>query len=192
MKHKIWTIPNLISFLRILAIIPLCYFIISDQDLYVLLLVIASGLSDYLDGFIARRFNQASKLGQVLDPIADRLYILFLIIFLVVDDKLPLVIFFILLAREALVGILQLWFSHFRIGAIPVSFLGKASTALLLYSLPIIYLSKMIDTTSGLISSLGWAVVIWAVVLHIIAGVHYFYLAYKFSKTRTQEKAKTE
>jgi cardiolipin synthase len=158
----------------------------------VLLLVIVSGLSDWLDGFIARKFNQESKAGQVLDPIADRLYILFLIIFLVVDSILPLWIFIVLAAREVLVGILQLWFSRFEMGPIPVSFLGKASTALLLYSLPLIYLSKMIDTNNYLLSSLGWAVAIWAIALHIVAGAHYFYIAARFSKSGKHLKEQVE
>ncbi|MDR3128184.1 MAG: CDP-alcohol phosphatidyltransferase family protein [Bifidobacteriaceae bacterium] len=181
-NYKIWTVPNLISFLRILATIPLCYFIITKQNLLVLLLVIISGLSDWLDGQIARRFNQISKLGQALDPIADRMYILCLILFLVFSDDLPFWILLILFIRELAMFVLQLWFSSFEVGAIPVNYLGKTSTALLLYSLPIIYLAKIIDTNYRFIWCFGWAVAIWGIVLHILAALYYFYVAFKYVK----------
>ncbi|MDR3116649.1 MAG: CDP-alcohol phosphatidyltransferase family protein [Bifidobacteriaceae bacterium] len=182
MQYKIWTIPNIISFLRICLIFPLCYFIASHQDLWVLLLVVVSGLSDWLDGVIARKFNQISKLGQILDPVADRLYILCLIIFLCIQNKLPLWLFIVLLSRELLVGSLQIYFAKFNIGSVPVSILGKVSTALLLYSLPIIYLSNIIDTNNNLLWSLGWAGTIWGISLHLLAGAHYFSIVYKYQK----------
>ncbi|MDR3152406.1 MAG: CDP-alcohol phosphatidyltransferase family protein [Bifidobacteriaceae bacterium] len=180
MQYKIWTVPNIISFLRICSIFPLCYFIINHQDLYVLLLVIISGLSDWLDGAVARKYNQISKLGQALDPVADRLYILCLIIFLCLQNKLPLWIFLVLLIRELFVAFLQVYFAKFNVGPVRVSVLGKVSTALLLYSLPIVYLSNIIDTNDNFIWSLGWAAVIWALILHLLAGGHYFYIVYKY------------
>ncbi|MBC7680461.1 MAG: CDP-alcohol phosphatidyltransferase family protein, partial [Pseudorhodobacter sp.] len=74
---RIWTIPNALSALRLLGVPLFLYWtLVTEQDGRAILLLIAAGISDYLDGKIARRLGQFSGLGQLLDPAADRLYIL--------------------------------------------------------------------------------------------------------------------
>lgn len=68
-----WTIPNLLSVLRILVIPVFAYFFIKGNALWAIVMLALSGISDFLDGKIARKFNQVSDLGKVLDPVADKL-----------------------------------------------------------------------------------------------------------------------
>ena len=72
-RNQNWTIPNLLSVLRILVIGPFAYFFLNDQLLWAVAMLAFSGLSDLFDGLIARKFNQVTELGKMLDPVADKL-----------------------------------------------------------------------------------------------------------------------
>ena len=72
-KDQVLTIPNMLSFLRILLIIPIVWLYWIDQPIWALAFVILSGLTDVIDGFIARKFHMVTDLGKVVDPIADKL-----------------------------------------------------------------------------------------------------------------------
>ena len=91
MSTRVWTVPNVLSMLR-LAGVPLFLYwaLVTEQDGRAILLLMAAGASDYFDGLIARRYGQFTRLGQLLDPAADRLYILATLLALVVRDGLPL------------------------------------------------------------------------------------------------------
>ncbi len=144
---RVLTIPNILSMAR-LAGVPLFLWLIlrpefggPQSDGWALLVLALSGVSDYLDGKLARRWNQISRLGRLLDPAADRLYILSTLVGLTWREILPLWLTLVLLAREAvllvMVGILR------RHGYPPpqVNFLGKAATFNLMYAFPLLLLS---------------------------------------------------
>ncbi|MFN2538563.1 MAG: CDP-alcohol phosphatidyltransferase family protein, partial [Mycobacteriales bacterium] len=126
---RIWTIPNALSALRLAGVPVFLYLVLGPhEDGWAILLLMAAGISDYLDGKIARRFNQFSRLGQLLDPAADRLYIISTLIALVVRDGLPLWWAALLVGRDlALLPTLPLLSRH-GYGPLPVHFLGKAAT----------------------------------------------------------------
>ncbi len=87
---RVLTVPNLLSFLRLLGVpLFLWLILVPKADGWAIVLLIFAGLSDYLDGKIARRWNQISRLGQLLDPLADRLYILATLIGLLLRDIIP-------------------------------------------------------------------------------------------------------
>src|SRR6478735_6758006 len=121
---RVLTVPNAISVLRLLGV-PLFLWLIlgPEADLWALLVLVASGVSDWLDGVLARKLNQASSLGALLDPAADRLYILATLIGLVARGILPWPIAAIIVLRElALIPTIPLLRRH-GYGPLPVHYL---------------------------------------------------------------------
>jgi len=173
---RIWTIPNALSALRLLGVPLFLYWtLVTEQDGRAILLLIAAGISDYLDGKIARRFGQFSRLGQLLDPAADRLYILATLLALVARDGLPLWWALALIGRDVvLAGFLPVLRSR-GYGPLPVHFLGKAATFNLLYAFPMLLaaLPARDDLLSTVFRPLGWAFATWGSVLYLWAGALY-------------------
>src|SRR5436305_6307678 len=105
---RIVTVPNLISLVR-LACVPLFVWLLTDDDLLAAAALLAVlGASDWVDGWIARHFDQGSDLGKVLDPVADRILLLVAAIALLVQGSVPLVVGVLVLAREAVVSVVVL------------------------------------------------------------------------------------
>ena len=106
MKNENWTIPNLLSVLRILVIAPFAYFFLNDQLLWAVVMLAFSGLSDLFDGMIARKFNQITELGKMLDPLADKLTQGTIAICLAVKHPLliPILAIFVLKELGMLIG----------------------------------------------------------------------------------------
>jgi cardiolipin synthase (CMP-forming) len=174
--ERIWTVPNLLSALRLLGVPLFLYWVlVTEQDGRAVLLLIAAGISDYLDGTIARRFNQFSRLGQLLDPAADRLYIAATLVALVVRDGLPWWWAAALLGRDvALLPTLPI-LARRGYGPLPVHFLGKAATANLLYAIPMLLwaLPEREGWFADLVRPFGWAFATWGSLLYLAAGVLY-------------------
>ncbi len=173
---RIWTVPNVLSMLR-LAGVPLFLYwaLVTEQDGRAILLLMAAGASDYFDGLIARRWQQFTRLGQLLDPAADRLYILATLLALVVRDGLPLWWALVLIGRDVvLAGFLPV-LRRAGHGPLPVHFLGKAATFNLLYAFPM--LLAAVPGNEGLLADvfrpMGWAFATWGSVLYLWAGVLY-------------------
>ena len=137
MSDDLLTIPNVLSFAR-LALIPVFLgFLITGQDVLALVVLVAGGVTDFLDGFLARRLHQVTRLGKLLDPVADRLTILSATIGLTYRGFLPMWLLLVVLARD--VGMLCLGVVLARHRAPPpsVTWVGKAATFLLLSALPL-------------------------------------------------------
>src|SRR5829696_1647782 len=102
-RSAVWTLPNAVSALRLLGV-PLFLWLVlgPEADVLALLLLMFSGFTDWLDGYLARRLNQASRLGEILDPVADRLYILAVVIGLAVREIIPWWVAVILPLRDVL------------------------------------------------------------------------------------------
>ncbi len=167
------TVPNAISFVRLLLVPVFAYLIITEQDGWALLVLAVSGLSDFLDGYLARRWNQESELGQKLDPAADRLYILSTLLGLAWRDLIPWWLVALIVVRDlVLVGTLP---SLTRLGlaSLPVHYLGKAATFNLLYAFPLILLGEGTGVLADVARPLGWAFVWWGAGLYWWAGVLY-------------------
>src|SRR3954447_13320253 len=89
-RSTVWTLPNAVSALRLLGVPVFLWLVLGPEaDVLAVLLLMVSGFTDWLDGYLARRLNQTSKLGAILDPVADRLYILAVVIGLAVRDIIP-------------------------------------------------------------------------------------------------------
>ena len=174
--NRIWTIPNLLSALRLLGVPVFLYLVlVTHQDGWAILLLIAAGASDYFDGKIARRYGQFSRLGQLLDPAADRLYILATLLALVARDGLPLWWALVLIGRDLVLACTLPVLRRHGYGPLPVSFIGKAATFNLLYAFPMLLaaLPDRDDWLATVFRPLGWAFTTWGSVLYLVAGLLY-------------------
>lgn len=169
-----WTIPNLVSFLRLLGIPALVYFgLVYQNDLVAFWIFVFASITDWLDGFLARKLNQFSKIGELLDPIADRLYILTAILVLLVRDLIPVFAVGLIVLREIWLAVLQ--YSNRKSGFEPpkVHYVGKAGTLLLLYSLPAIFLGNLDFSQSSSFHHLGIAFLWWGIATYWYSGFLY-------------------
>jgi cardiolipin synthase len=173
---RIVTIPNLLSIVR-LALIPVFLWLVlaKRQDELALLVLVVSGITDYLDGKLARRLNQTSTLGAILDPVADRLFILAVVVGLWQRDIIPVWLAIVLPLRDVLLFGLVPFLRTRGFSSLPVHFLGKAATAALLYALPLLLLGDGLGTIAHLAEFFGWAFALWGVGLYWWAGVLYVF-----------------
>src|SRR3954467_15106650 len=167
----IWTVPNLLSLLRLLGV-PLFLWLAlgPEADGWAVAVLIFAGLSDYADGKIARRFNQSSRLGALLDPAADRLYILATIVALTVRDIVPVWLAVAIPARDVLLALTLPVLRRHGYGPLPVHFLGKAATFNLLYAFPLLLVADHSGTLAAVCRPFGWAFTGWGVGLYWWAG----------------------
>ena len=171
---RVLTVPNIISIFR-LAGVPLFLWLVlgPEADGWALAVLMISGVSDYLDGYLARRLNQMSKLGEILDPVADRLYILAVVFGLAWRDIIPWWLAVLLPARDLLLWGLVPFLRTRGYHALPVHFLGKAATANLLYAFPLLLLGDGQGVVATLANVFGWAFAIWGTGLYWWAGLLY-------------------
>ena len=176
-QDRVLTIPNAISVAR-LAGVPVFLWLVlglrtQTGDWWAFGLLIASGLSDWLDGKIARALNQQSRLGQVLDPAADRLYIVATIAALAIRAIIPWWLVGLLAARELLLLAVLLVLRRHNYGPLQVSFAGKAATLTLMYAFPLLFLGAHTGTYAEVARIAGWAFAIWGSALYWCAAVLY-------------------
>ena len=172
--NRVWTVPNLLSMAR-LAGVPLFLWLVlgPEADAWALALLMLSGVTDYLDGYLARRLNQRSTLGEILDPVADRLYILAVVIGLALREIVPWWVAIILPLRDLFLWGLVPFLRTRGYSALPVHFLGKAATFNLLYAFPLLLLGDGEGVVATLANVFGWAFAWWGIGLYWWAGVLY-------------------
>jgi cardiolipin synthase len=175
---RILTIPNLLSFARLLGVPLFLWLILGPHaDGWALVLLMVSGFTDYLDGKIARATGQISRLGQLLDPLADRLYIAATLLGLAIRGIVPWWLVVLLLARDLVLAVALGLLKRRGITGLPVHFLGKAATFNLLYAFPLLLLGDAASGTGVTLADvarvLGWSFAIWGTALYWWAGVLY-------------------
>jgi len=171
---RVLTVPNAISAARIALVPVFAVLLAQGHDALALAVLAVSGVSDWLDGVLARRLNQVSRLGALLDPIADRLFIIVTIVALAWREVLPWWLVAALLARDVALGLVQLTLARAGWAPLPVHLAGKAGTLMLLVAFPALLLAHL--TTGGLASVLtaaGWAAALWGVGLYWVSGALY-------------------
>ncbi|WP_051049419.1 CDP-alcohol phosphatidyltransferase family protein [Nocardiopsis kunsanensis] len=189
-SDRIWTVPNILSMLRLLGVpLFLWLVLVPRADVLALAVLALAGLSDWLDGKIARAWNQATKLGQILDPLADRLYIFAALLGLVVRGIVPWWLMAILVLRDVLIiGALPL-LRHFGYGPLPVNFAGKAATLCLLYAFPLLFLAGYPGAVGDGARIMGWAFALWGTALYWWAGLLYAVQGLRLiARTRREER----
>jgi cardiolipin synthase len=167
------TVPNALSLLRLLLIPVFLVLLIAEQYLWALATLVVSSITDFVDGYIARRFNQISRVGQLLDPAADRLFIFSTLIGLAVRGFLPWWLVGVIVARDLLLVVLGVILAQHRYGPLPVHHLGKMGTFALLAAMPVLVLGAAFPAIDGWSQPIGWAVALWGVFLYWWAGIIY-------------------
>ena len=171
---RVWTVPNVLSFLRHAGVPLMIWLILGPRsDVLAVLVLAAAGFTDWLDGYLARRWHQTSRVGQMLDPVADRLYILAVVVCLALRDLVPWWLVVGLVARDVMIALLVPALRTRGFSSLPVHFLGKAATFNLLYAFPLILLGAGDGTDWLLARVLGWAFTLWGVGLYWWAGILY-------------------
>ncbi|WP_020573570.1 CDP-alcohol phosphatidyltransferase family protein [Actinopolymorpha alba] len=183
---RILTLPNLLSFAR-LAGVPLFLWLVLGPraDGWAIIVLAVSGFTDWLDGQLARRLGQVSTLGKLLDPFADRLYILAVLFALTVREIIPLWLAALIILRDVLMAGLLALLRRYGHGPLPVHFLGKAATFCLLYAFPLLFLGEGTNGVAEAARVAGWAFAIWGTGLYWWAGVLYAHQAYQLIRGRT-------
>ncbi len=172
-SSKIWTIPNALSVVR-LALIPVfLFFIVAQFDALALGVLIVSSGTDYLDGYLARRLNQTSQLGRVLDPVADRIYILSTLLGLGWRDFMPWWLVAVIISRDVLLLVLGVILANRGFGPLAVHHLGKVATFCLLLGFPLLMLGAAFEPLSELSRPIGGAFAVWGAFLYWWAGMIY-------------------
>jgi cardiolipin synthase len=173
-QERILTVPNAISVARLAGVPVFLWLVLGPEaDGWAVGLLIAAGLSDWLDGVIARAWDQQSRLGQVLDPAADRLYIAATVIGLAIRAIIPWWLVALLAARELLLAVALLVLRRYGYGPLQVSLVGKAATLCLLYAFPLLFLGAHEGTPALVARVIGWAFAIWGTALYWWAAALY-------------------
>jgi cardiolipin synthase len=174
-QDRILTVPNSLSLARLVGVPLFLWLVLIEADWWALGLLVFAGLSDWADGKLARVLNQTSKIGTLLDPAADRLYILATLIGLTIRDIIPLWLVVLLVARE--VAILPIAPIVRRLGyggTLPVHFIGKAGTMCLLYAFPLLLLGDHDGAAATVAKVIGWSFAIWGAGLYWGAAALYW------------------
>jgi cardiolipin synthase len=174
-EDRILTIPNGLSVARLIGVPVFLWLVLRlHADYWAVLLLIASAATDWLDGKIARAMNQQTRLGEALDPAADRLYIAATLIALAIRTIIPWWLVGLLALRELIVaGALGLLKRRLGFGTLQVSFAGKAATLCLLYAFPLLLLGAHAGTWPEVARIIGWAFAIWGTALYWWAAMLY-------------------
>jgi cardiolipin synthase (CMP-forming) len=170
---RVLTLPNALSAARLLGVPVFLWLVLNEHDAAAVALLMVSGVTDWLDGKIARKWGQMSRLGQLLDPAADRLYILATLIGLTIRDVVPLWLTLGLVGRDVILAFFLPVLRRYGYGPLPVSFLGKAATFNLLSGFPLLLLGEGDSAVSQVAHAFGWAFAIWGTALYWWAGVLY-------------------
>jgi cardiolipin synthase len=169
---RVWTLPNALSALRLLSI-PLFVWLAlgPEEDGWAALVLALGGITDYLDGMLARRWNQISRVGQLLDPIADRLSTLAVLVVFVLRDVVPLWFVVLLVARDLVLAVQMARLKRRGVTGLPVNFMGKTATFNLLGAFPLLMWG--VGATSGpaeVARIVGWALALWGAGLYLYSG----------------------
>jgi len=172
-SSRILTVPNVLSLLRLLLIPVFLVLLITEQYLWALVTLVVSSVTDFVDGYVARRFDQVSRLGQLLDPAADRLFIFSTLVGLAIRGFLPWWLVGVVVARDVLLLVLGVILAQHRYGPLPVHHLGKMGTFALLVAMPVLVLGAAFPAVDAWAEPVGWAAALWGVFLYWWAGVVY-------------------
>jgi cardiolipin synthase len=171
---RIGTIPNLLSGLRLLGVPLFLWLLLGPHaDGWALTVLAVSAITDWADGKLARLLGQYSRLGELLDPAADRLYILATLVGFVLRGFIPWWVAALIVGRDLVLGVFIPLIRRHGYPPLPVLYLGKAATFGLLYAFPILLLARAAPVTAAVAQPLGLAFMIWGIGMYLWVGVLY-------------------
>ncbi len=184
---RVVTVPNLLSLLRLLGVPLFLWLVLAGQhDRLAVLVLMIAGFTDWLDGFLARRFHQVSRVGQMLDPVADRLYIFATLVGLFMRGIIPWWLVVCLVARDAFLVLLVPLLRRVGYTSLPVHYLGKVATFCLLYAFPLVLLGAEPTAFGTFCKVIGWSFAVWGTGLYWWAGLGYGWQTLKLTQASTQ------
>jgi cardiolipin synthase len=190
LPDRIWTLPNALSVLRLLGVPVFLYLLLGpEEDGWALVILMVSGFTDWLDGKLARWLNQGSRLGALLDPAADRLYIVSTLVALALRDVVPVWLVALLIGREVVLALMLLVLRYYDYPPLQVHYLGKAATLLLLYAFPVLLIASGDGRLAEMAEPFAWALTIWGTALYLLAGL--FYVIQVAGIVRLERSART-
>jgi len=177
-ESRIVTVPNVISLVR-LACAPVFLWLLADDELIAAAALLAVlGASDWVDGWIARRFDQGSDLGKVLDPVADRILLLVAAVALLVQGSVPMVVGVLVLAREVAISVAVLALAAAGARRIDVQWVGKAGTLALMFAFPLYLWADAIHGAGhDVVLAAAWFMAVSGLVFSYYAALTYVPLA---------------
>jgi cardiolipin synthase len=195
-EQSVWsqlrTLPNILSMLR-LALVPVfLVLIINGQSAIAFLVLAISSITDYLDGYFARKLKQVTRIGALLDPAADRLYIFATLIGLAVTKAIPAWLPVVVIARDVVLSFTIPVLAKRNYGPLPVHFAGKAGTFALLYAFPLLLLADWLKPAAFVILPIAWAFALWGVGLYWYAGYLYLKQVWHLVKSDSKFNAKLD
>jgi cardiolipin synthase (CMP-forming) len=171
---RVLTLPNLISFVRLLGVPVFMWLMLGPHhDVAAVIVLTVGGSSDWIDGWVARRLGQVSRLGELLDPLADRLYILAVLFTFTYREIVPWEFTAALVVRELMMVICLAVLRRNGFGPPQVHYLGKTATFILLAAFPVLLLAVAAPSIATGAAAIGWGLAWWGIVLYWIAGFLY-------------------
>ena len=172
-SRRILTLPNALSFIRLGLVPVFLVLLLVGDDVAALIVLVVSSVTDYLDGYLARRLHQITRLGQLLDPAADRLFIFATLLGLAARQIVPWWLVAVIIGRDVFLVVLGIVLANHGYGPLPVHHLGKVATFCLFYALPIIVLAAAFPALAAVAGPIGWAFALWGAFLYWWAGIVY-------------------
>jgi len=172
---EVFNLPNFLSFLRIALVPVFLWFLLEEMFVSAITVLAIAGLTDFLDGYLARKLNQTTKLGKMLDPVADRLYIFATLLALSATGYVPWWLSGLVILRDVLMLLSLPVLASVGHRSLPVHYLGKASTFALLYAFPLLLMGKIFTEAAFIITPLAWAFALWGVALYWWSGFVYLW-----------------
>lgn len=173
-SDRVLTVPNILSVLRLAGVPVFVYLLLGPQaDGWAIAILMVAGVTDWADGKLARLLNQGSRLGALLDPAADRLYILATLVAFVLRDVVPVWVVAIILGRDVVVGLSLLLLRRHGYQALQVNYVGKAATFNLLYAFPLLLLAVGSSDVAGFVAPIAYAFTAWGGLLYVVSGIAY-------------------
>ena len=177
-EDRVLTVPNLISLARIILLGVFCWLLFGpDLRIQATVVLMVVGVTDFLDGYIARRFHQVSTLGKVLDPVADRLVLVTAVIAIAVYGAVPGWLAGLVLGRELAVSVAVLVLAALGAKRIDVLWVGKAGTFGLFCCFPFFLLGDEDASWAHVLTDVTWVAVVPALILSFVAAGAYVPLA---------------
>lgn len=189
LKGEVLNIPNFLSFLRIALVPVFLWLLLQEMFVSAITVLAVAGLTDFLDGYLARKLNQTTKLGKMLDPVADRLYIFATLLALSATGYVPWWLAGLVILRDVLMLVSLPVLASVGHRSLPVHYLGKASTFALLYAFPLLLMGQIFTEAAFIITPLAWAFALWGVALYWWSG--FVYLWQLVLLIREQRKSST-
>ncbi|WP_010692529.1 CDP-alcohol phosphatidyltransferase family protein [Saccharopolyspora spinosa] len=169
-----WTLPNLLSAIRLAGVPVFLWLLLGPKaDLLALLVLVISGITDWLDGKLARWLNQYSRIGELLDPAADRLYIVATLVAFVLRDVVPWWVAAALVIRDVVLTLCLPVLRWHGYEPPDVHYLGKAATFCLMYAFPLLLLVQEDFPLSDVVRPIAYAFTCWGGALYLWAGILY-------------------